>query len=325
MAISSGFFDSVDGDRLYDADQMSTYFEGLISDGVYENVGDKFLVTAASGLSVSVGSGRAIVRSHWIKNSEDASLSLDAADIQNPRIDAIALRLDAEARTVSLVVKKGTPAATPVIPAITRTETVYELYIASVLIERNASAVSSITDLRPSSYCGWVTGIIKQVDTSELFLQWQTAYERQFAAFDSYMQQKQAEFNAWLHTLTSQLVVDTTIVKYESVVTTAGGSAGALINIDEYNPNTDILLVHVNGLYLTEGVDYEIVTIPALHKSSVTLIPEGREFSYNDKISLTVLKNVPAGSITAPVNALAVATGFQSGIVANATQIIEEG
>ena len=59
MAITSGFFDSVSGDRTYDADQMSTYFEGLISDGVYENVGDRFAVTSAnSGMNINVGAGR---------------------------------------------------------------------------------------------------------------------------------------------------------------------------------------------------------------------------------------------------------------------------
>ena len=45
MAITYGFFNAIkqsDGtyDRMYNADQMSTYFEGLISDGIYESVDD---------------------------------------------------------------------------------------------------------------------------------------------------------------------------------------------------------------------------------------------------------------------------------------------
>ena len=53
MAITYGFFNAIkqsDGtyDRMYNADQMSTYFEGLISDGIYESVDDGMQVLAAS-------------------------------------------------------------------------------------------------------------------------------------------------------------------------------------------------------------------------------------------------------------------------------------
>lgn len=319
MAITSGFFDSVDGDRLYDADQMSTYFEGLISDGVYENVGDKFLVSAASGLSVAVASGRAIIKSHWIKNDADTVLTLDAADIQNPRIDAIALKLDAEARSISLVVKKGTPAEMPVIPDITRNDTVYEIYIASVLVGKNASQVTAITDLRPSSYCGWVTGIVKQVDTSQLFLQWQAAYERQFAAFDAYITAKQAAFDAWFSTLTSQLTVDTTITKYTNSVWTGEGDNGAFVGIAEYNKNTDVLIVYVNGLYLAEGVDYDVVTLPMLGDG--IKLEDGRIFHQNDRVDFVVFKSIPGGEVIAPVNAMAIGNAFYSGLIFNTEQI----
>ena len=50
MAVTYGFFNSVlvNGmqDRRYNADQMSTYFKGLISDGVYQNVGGGLQVRA---------------------------------------------------------------------------------------------------------------------------------------------------------------------------------------------------------------------------------------------------------------------------------------
>lgn len=40
MAVTYGFFNSVNGDRKYNADQMSSYFDGLVTDGVYEKIGD---------------------------------------------------------------------------------------------------------------------------------------------------------------------------------------------------------------------------------------------------------------------------------------------
>ena len=44
---------------------------------------------------------------------------------------------------------------------------------------KNTSTITQamITDFRTSALCGYVTGLIKQVDTSTLFAQWQAAYE----------------------------------------------------------------------------------------------------------------------------------------------------
>ena len=260
MAITSGFFDSENGDRTYDANQMSNYFDGIVSNGVYENVGDRYLVTAGSGMTVNVGSGRAIILCRWVKNDDTAELSLDPADSTYNRIDAVCLRLDMTARDISLLIKKGTPAASPVMPEITRNDTVYELFLASVMIPRGSTRPSSVTDLRPSTYCGWVTGVIKQVDTSDLFLQWQAAYEQQFAAFDRYMQEKEQAFNAWFVTLTQQLKVEAGITKYDSWWDIGGGSSVAPCPAD-YQPS-DILIVFEDGKFLIEDTDYRITTSP---------------------------------------------------------------
>lgn len=67
MAITSGFFNSVNGDRVYNAREISMYFDGLISDGVYESVGGKLQVTATGlGMQVTVAAGRAIIDCQWL-------------------------------------------------------------------------------------------------------------------------------------------------------------------------------------------------------------------------------------------------------------------
>ena len=264
MAITSGFFDSVSGDRTYDADQMSNYFDGLVSNGVYETIGDRFLVSSANnGMNINVGSGRAIIQSHWVKNDSSTVLTLDPSDVQLNRIDAIVLRLDTSAREITLTVKKGTAVSgSPSMPTITQNDTVYELYLASVYVAKGATQPTSITDLRPSSYCGWVTGIITQVNTADLFNQWQNAYSQQYAEFDAYMAAKQAEFETWYSNLTSQLRVDTTIHRYQNSyqITTAQANAKKYpVGISEYNADEDILFVIVDGIIMTEGVDYNIM------------------------------------------------------------------
>ena len=68
MAITSGFFNSLNGDREYNAEQISLYMEGLVGGtGVYENVGDALQVLADSGLSVNVQTGKAIIGNKWVK------------------------------------------------------------------------------------------------------------------------------------------------------------------------------------------------------------------------------------------------------------------
>ena len=44
MTVSSGFFNSVNHDRLYDAEQVSSIFDGIIEDGVCESIGEAFMV-----------------------------------------------------------------------------------------------------------------------------------------------------------------------------------------------------------------------------------------------------------------------------------------
>ena len=42
MSVSSGFFNSLNGDRKYNAAQMSAIFDGLIIDGVFASIGTAF-------------------------------------------------------------------------------------------------------------------------------------------------------------------------------------------------------------------------------------------------------------------------------------------
>lgn len=248
MAITSGFFNSVDGDRKYNAEQIGNYFEGLISNGVFENVGDKMVVTAGEGMLITVGTGRAMINCHWIKNDAPESLVIDPSDVQLNRKDSVVLKLDLtqSGRKISIYVKKGTPASTPASPKLTRTPTVYELCLAYVSVNAKATSIkqSDITDCRGTFLCGYVTGLIKQVDTSDLFLQYQAA------------------FNEWFSTLTETLHVDTSINKYQwsGKVTDASGYVASMpIGIPEYEAG-DVVLIHVGGVLLVEGTEFTIAS-----------------------------------------------------------------
>ena len=206
MALTSGFFNSVSGDRTYNADQISSMFEGLISDGIYEDVGDAFQVTADSGMNVLVGTGRAMLNGgKWAKNTAPITVEINAAHVLLPRYTAIVLRLNISDRSVSVETIDGTAASTPTKPAIVRNSTSWDLLLAFVYVAAGATSITqaNIEDQRANTtYCGWVTGIVEQVDTSTLFLQWQTAYEEMFTQMQAWFVSEKAAFDDWFESLT---------------------------------------------------------------------------------------------------------------------------
>ena len=324
MAVTSGFFDSVSGDRTYNADQMSLYFEGLISQGVFENVGDRLKVTAGTGMSVNVGTGRAIVQAKWVKNDASLNLEITAADVQKNRIDAIAIRFDATSRTVSIVVKEGTATtgtASP--PARATGADVYELFLAYVSVPKATSAITQaqITDLRASANCGWVTGIIDQVDTSDLFDQWQTAYQQYYdratAAFDIYFAAKKAEYETWFASLTEQLRVDTTLHRYQTIWYLGGGVTEIPVAIAQYESDKDMLFAYLNGVLLIEGADY---TISGTGENAKLLLT--RALVGGNKAAIYVIKSVIGEGTNTYMggSALGVTLAAPNGIQGNATR-----
>lgn len=270
MAVTYGFFNAIqqeDGtyDRMYNADQMSEQFEGLISNGVYESVGDAMIVEASSGMQVQVKSGRMMIDSKWVKNDAAELLTINAAHVTLNRYTAVVVRLDLQARTIAITTKDGDNATTPVKPSLEDSQTVKEMCLAYVYVGRGVTEITQadIEDTRAdTNVCGWVTGIVQQVNTAELFLQWQTAYERQMAQMQDWQERKQTQFDDWITTLTDKLEVNTYIKEYQNTetVTTSGTEVSVTVNvgIPDYDPESDILFVNMNGIVLVKGTDYEV-------------------------------------------------------------------
>lgn len=276
MAVTYGFFNSVNGDRKYDADQMSNYFEGLVGDGVLKNVDNELQVVASSGLTIAVKSGRAIVKNKWLKNNSLHFIEI-TPDSSYPYIELIVVDYDYSERKVSINTVKGTPASSPTAPSISRTDDRYMLVLASILVPANASTISqsNITDKRASSDCGWVTGLITQLSTDTLNAQWESIYSEYFEAM-------QENFDDWMQLLVGDLNVSTFIQKYEKVYTQlADGRADVLLDMTGYTFNSsDIVNVYFNGLKAKQseyfiginGSNYYVVTTESHIKGTEILI-----------------------------------------------------
>ena len=158
----------------FDAADVAAYLAGLTSD-VFSRAED-FPVTAAGGLTVTVGAGRGWVHpsrftGYSITKREADTLTLPLADPSLPRIDRIVMRYDAGARAASLQVLQGTASSTPTAPAISRTELIYDLCLAEITRPAGSTAVTTgqITDTRlDEKLCGIVRDGVTGIPTDEL-------------------------------------------------------------------------------------------------------------------------------------------------------------
>lgn len=255
MAITSGFFNSKNGDRKYNAEHISKYFDKLITSGVFPNPSTNLQVASNDGMTLQVLGGRGIFDCHWINNDGNYILTVGASDVVLNRIDVVIVKLDLteNVRGISIEIKKGVNATVPVPPAMTRTDYVKEYALAYIRVNKLATAITQadITDTRPNTaVCGWVTGLITQVDTSTLFAQWQSAYEQFYEASNDI-------FDEWFQHLRDTASTAKLIGTYTSHhIATASTVSAIPIAIPEYNMELDILNVYINGLKLVRGINY---------------------------------------------------------------------
>lgn len=136
-------------DRNYNADDLSDWLEVVLSTGVIKSdTGLK--VTAAGGMGVSVNVGKAIINGKPYRNDSAKAFTVDTAPTgSTARVDLIVLRFDrtTTVRDTYLAYKKGTGAD---VPALIRTDLVYELALAKITVAPSVSTISAaaIADLR---------------------------------------------------------------------------------------------------------------------------------------------------------------------------------
>lgn len=136
MAVTSGFFTSLNGDRKYSAEQLTALFDGFVTDGVMQTVGNVFEVKSlqAGSRVVTVDTGRAWFDNIWIRNDAIITIDVPLADVLLNRWDALVIEVNKniDTRAATLKVVSGTPANDPVKPTMTHTEFVTQYPIAYI-------------------------------------------------------------------------------------------------------------------------------------------------------------------------------------------------
>ena len=206
MAVTYGFYNALNHDRLYDAIQMSSIFDGIIRDGIFSTIGDTMIVTSPEdGMYVNVGSGRAWFNHTWTLNDTAYPIEAEQAEVVLDRIDAVILEVNssAEVRANSIKFLKGTPSSNPVKPTLTHNAEVNQYALAYVRIRAGQTTIfqSDIENTVGTDETPFITGVLQQVSIETLLKQWEAEFNTYFTNFQN---TSTTEFNNWLATKVSE-------------------------------------------------------------------------------------------------------------------------
>lgn len=174
------FYNSNNGDRVYDADSFEFLLKKFFTTGVF--AGD-CAVTALTGMNVSMAPGYCNIGGKVRFFAEATSFTLATAHSTYGRIDAVVIERNDTNRDITAKVVTGTPGSTPTAPAPVRSGGVYQIVVAKIAVAAGATSVTAlnITDTRiDTSICGLVASTVTQPDFEDLYTQFTAAFNEWF-------------------------------------------------------------------------------------------------------------------------------------------------
>lgn len=216
MSVTYGFYNSLNGDRKYNAEQVSSLFDGLIIDGVFASVGTAFAVKATTGITVNVGIGKAWFNHTWTLNDSILPLEAPEAEVLLDRIDAVVLEVDAteSVRANSIKFVKGTPSSAPSNPTLTNEGTVHQYPLCYIYRKFGSSAITQadITNMVGTESTPFVTAMLQTISLDELLGQWQSELDQFVDArqdeVDQWIASEESDFTEWFDQMKNQLGED---------------------------------------------------------------------------------------------------------------------
>ena len=192
MSYTSGFFDAVDlgggeYDREYSAAVFAHYFSLLVKNGVFPDPSTGMQVKASSSpdMHISVQPGSGWINGYYITVPENSPevLTVPTANPSLSRIDSVIMGLNYVEREIQLYIKPGAVSTSPIPVSLQRDNDLYELELAQISVSAGVASIvqANITDMRTNtSRCGIVKGTIEQIDTTDLFAQYDDAFQTWF-------------------------------------------------------------------------------------------------------------------------------------------------
>ena len=176
-------FNSVGGDRQYNATVWRSYFSKLFANGVINGFADELQVTQMTvpEKKVLVSLGAIMINGAVREVGTEKELSFADNTSGSVRRDRVVAKFDTTTRTVEFIVKQGTATA----PTLTRTSNIYELSLARVELPNGYSTITDaiIVDERTEeAVCGFSKSVGQvEFERENNLLQ----YDREVVIFDA--------------------------------------------------------------------------------------------------------------------------------------------
>lgn len=205
MAVTSGFFNSLNHDRRYNAEQMSSLFEGIINDGIFETIGGTFVVSADTGNRIKVATGKAWFNKTWTLNDTILFIEAEESEVVLNRYDAVVIEVDTTetVRNNSIKIIKGSPSSEATKPEMIKSEHLNQYPLAYIFRGANTEEIidSNIENMVGSDECPFITGLMQTVSIDTLLGQWKDGLNR-------FMESQYDEFSEWFNEIKGQLSED---------------------------------------------------------------------------------------------------------------------
>ena len=284
------FWNSVDSDRLYDADSFAEWLRKFFTTGVFDG---ELQVTSAGGMDVSVSAGYANIDGKVRFFDSATMLTLATAGATYPRIDTIVVERNDTDRKITIKAITGTYSANPTATAPVRANNIYQIVLAQIYIAAGATSITqaAITDTRKdTSLCGIVAATIKNPD----FGQWYA--------------QNEAQFSEWFTGMKDQLTTDAAgnlQTEIDALKETVGtNTSGIAANKEAIASNTAKLVTTSKN-----------ITLAASSWSSGTYTISDSLITATSNQEIIPATNISADQYKALVKASLVATGQTTGSI----------
>ena len=157
-----GFFSSVDGDRLYSAQDFCEYFSYFLTNGVIDMKNGALQVVANGTLELTVNPGVMWIDGHVYQLTEPKTLTVEA-QANFARRDRVVVKLDHVAREIRVELKKGEGSDAPIYPELQRDADAHEMVLAQFEITKGSTSIqqAQIIDTRADiELCGECTSLL---------------------------------------------------------------------------------------------------------------------------------------------------------------------
>jgi hypothetical protein len=224
-------------------------------------------------MTIQVNTGRGYFSGHWVKNDSEFLQAIEGSDVLLKRYCAVCVRVDDSdsVRKAALHFKYSDFATEPEKPAMERSELVNEYCLAYVLINAGVTEITAadIEDTRgDNELCGWVSGLIEQLDTTTLWEQYKAEWEQFMAAkesasdtwqqneqddFDTWRQAQEAEFYEWYSKLQTNLEGDVAAILTSKVQILEGEMDTVQADIGALQTELSNKILKASGTLMSTG------------------------------------------------------------------------